>query len=370
LLITENEFVDAGMMRGTRAKKVGIKMGSREKAGSLHHPTAARALAYQKSQMAASSRYRFFIQSAFFLRFPFRATAPFDSCYYIRRMIFTTAIRRSATNILRALKESHNVTRLMAVHLRLELDSHILDPRAALISPRAVQRFFEDQLIPIAKAASIQGIYISSGKLKQEYAEVLRRVPFAVFTKDQFRKQITVTADNAITTSHTAAAMDTLILAHSSIAVTFQGSTLTMGVASRRCPSPGKKGRASYSQFFPGNRTVVRPQAAGADPTPVVQGPMPKGYSGESGLDPSFFVYTLLGGGAGGQTLTPPAGAAAVNGTTRSPDAVRFSRLHYLSCDRPIGSQCFFEGLSAEDEQKALRGIVPAGGDALDLPEP
>ena len=311
VLLTDDEVALANLSRTNRmrAKKLKMSLGQRNIIGSLDLSTAVGALRHQEQEMHHTRRYRVFVQRNFFLSFPFRATVPFDSCFYIKRMVYHRLIRSNATELLTRIRRDYKAMRIMTVHLRLEIDIALLDAKGSAIQPDDVKKFFLQDVIPLARESKIDVIYICAGTLSKDFIAVLKALPFTILFKSDFPGIAAPPTGAYMVSSHISAAMDVLLLAHSTIAVTFLTSTLTLAVVSQRCPNPVVSG--SYNKW---RRDTMVKWSANISATSTLPP-----QSEEEGVNSGFFGYKFVSDG----------------------NHSRFSRLHYVRCGQTLGSQCF-----------------------------
>lgn len=239
VIISRRDFAGSPVVNVSwaRARKLALSFGFRTTIGSGDITVAAGALAHERNIMVRSKKHRLLSHRDFFLSFPFRATAPMDMCFFIKRLVFADSIRRQAALVLRALR-AKGVQRYVAVHLRLESDAAMLRREAAGVTSHEVRRFFRDVVGTLVKQVDAQGVYVCAGKLKPEFVEATKAAPVPVFFKSDFPEANISMTNVGVVTSHFGAAADMLLMGHATAAVGMLVSTFSLGVLTHRCPSP------------------------------------------------------------------------------------------------------------------------------------
>ena len=312
VVIVQNESLEAALPTGQKARRLKESLGNRKESRTLSRRDGEFAFIRHLGRMNRTSHIQYLIHRDFFLRFPFRHTAPLDMCFYIRRMIFHASIRRKAHTVLSWLR-SKGVSRLMALHLRLEFDVKLLVKSAAAISADELKRFLAEEVMPVARAAAIDGIYVCAGGLKAQYVEVLRALPLPVYLKGDV-PELEAEGDGPRTTSHLSAAMDVTIMQHATVTIGFSGSTILLSVLSKRCPSPVSADPAAFKRFFASPLLSVKPG--------LHEESVPARAVRRSAADDAFGVL--------GYDFNEGARTAA------------FSKLHFIPCTHPFQFQCFY----------------------------
>ena len=312
--------------------RVGIHLGYRALSGSNDAANASTALSKLKMNMGITREAEVVSYGDFFLRFPFYAIRPLDDCFYLRRMVFSETVLSGAMRIVQHLHHKLKIRRLLALHLRLEPDARLLDKQLGRVSAVELSRFLREIISPMVVNESIDGVYICSGPLDEDYRKALRSFSqtttprVAVVSKDDVPGMAADLKDMAgQTTSHFAAAVDLVVMEHATIAVSTSLSTFMLAVLSRRCPSPQvpvdvRRYTTTDTLLF---RTTVKRGRPG-ESVGVIFPPTPTAGSGLVAFEGAF-SYDISNGDGGTTTM---------------------SGLTFVGCNVPWKNHCFFGNAS------------------------
>ncbi len=230
------------------AKKAGVSLGNRAKSNSNQADLNAAAFVRIVGVQHQLVGKRFVVHRSFFESFAFRSVAPLDPCLVSALLIPSVPIRTAAGKMATKLQTMlpSPGSKWAAVHLRVEADAKLV--RAEIKTDEdTVVAWWNAEILPLMRALSVSLIYIAAGssysddlhkRLQQETKQRLPSV-VAVLRKQAAGAQMGgVNAQmNSKThvTSHTAAFVDTLLLARADVAVSFRQSTLPIAVLRRRC---------------------------------------------------------------------------------------------------------------------------------------
>jgi hypothetical protein len=245
-----------------------------------------RAIRQQRRAALLAHDHQHIVVDNGFCAFPWTLHSPFGHHFFLRHAAYHPRIRRLAAELMAAMRTRRNVTRLLAVHLRLEVDN----PDAfygGRTTAADVTRLFQ-QIAVVAERSGCDGIYIAAGDIAPELESAVR--DFAAVVPVMFKKDFpevkisTATHRSAAApvTSAEAAGVDALILSHSSVFVgTTQYTSLLSTVMAVRCrPTPGltnltaARFRAVFGAAAPS--TIVDPPP-GAGLAPNASSPPPLG---------------------------------------------------------------------------------------------
>ena len=262
----EQQRMNYSVVPMTRARQRGVRFGDRVRIGSSDIGVAEGQLGQFGAIMRHTARFPRFMQRNFFLNFPFRATAPVDLCFMLRRLVFHERVRQQSAAVLTAVAAARKnwtlspttaavrddaspaapkrggALRLLAVHLRMEGDAFLVLREAAHVQTATARRWFEEQILPLARRTDCNAIYVCAGKLAPDLIAALKMLPMPLYFKTDF-PDIGVRMQDAHlkqVTSHEGAAVDVLVLQAATVAVTCEPSTLTYATLSRRCPTPAR----------------------------------------------------------------------------------------------------------------------------------
>jgi len=316
---TTVDEVKSLVLQRRSAWRLGVGLGSRLQAGSLRHDNSTGALMKLQSRMELTRHVEVLSHGDFFLRFPFYSVRPLDDCFYLKRFVFARAIRDRAAAIVNHLVTGLKARRLLALHLRVEPDAALLDRRLARVAPVEVSKFWATSVQRLVREHEIDAVYVCMGAVEQDYVDAIRMAAQATNTAVVMKEDIPETPGNSAgmarkgtrTTSHTAAAVDLLMMEKATIAVSTGLSTFALAALARRCPSPQ---RNLTLDKFRGSLFLHTQRDAFVFP--------PQPDDGTNGI----FVYTTQKRDIDSATIIS-------------------SELTYAGCDKPFQGHCFFHGV-------------------------